>query len=138
MLQLFFLQITAHCAMSDLLLWTVYWITSWADFKMSLIYACRSVMSDSLQLHGLYSPWNSPGQNIRLGSHSFSRGSSQPRDQTQISHIAGRFFTSWATRDAHIYAYIYTQVYACIYTNICVCVYMCIYICVRVCVYPQI
>ena len=28
----------------------------------------------------------------------FSRGSSQPRDQTQVSLIAGRFFTSWATR----------------------------------------
>ena len=25
----------------------------------------------------------------------FSRGSSQPRDQTQVSHIAGRFLTSW-------------------------------------------
>ena len=24
----------------------------------------------------------------------FSRGSSQPRDQTQVSHIAGRLFTS--------------------------------------------
>ena len=24
----------------------------------------------------------------------FSRGSSQPRDQTQVSHIAGSFFTS--------------------------------------------
>ena len=31
----------------------------------------------------------------------FSRGSSQPGDQTQVSHIAGRFFTSWATREAH-------------------------------------
>ena len=29
-----------------------------------------------------------------------SRGSSQPRDWTQISHIAGRFFTVWATRGA--------------------------------------
>ena len=29
---------------------------------------------------------------------SFSRGSSWPRDQTQVSHIAGRFFTVWATR----------------------------------------
>ena len=28
----------------------------------------------------------------------FSRGSLQPRDWTQVSHIAGRFFTSWATR----------------------------------------
>ena len=27
----------------------------------------------------------------------FSRGSFQPRDQTQVSHIADRFFTSWAT-----------------------------------------
>jgi len=24
----------------------------------------------------------------------FSRGSSQPRDQTKVSHIAGKFFTS--------------------------------------------
>ena len=30
-----------------------------------------------------------------------SRGSSQPRDQTQVSHIAGGFFTSWTTREAH-------------------------------------
>ena len=29
-----------------------------------------------------------------------SRGSSQPRDQTQVSHIAGRFFTVWDTREA--------------------------------------
>ena len=30
---------------------------------------------------------------------SFSRGSSWPRDQTQVSHIAGRCFTIWATRE---------------------------------------
>ena len=30
----------------------------------------------------------------------FCRGSSQPRDRTQVSCIAGRFFTSWATREA--------------------------------------
>ena len=30
----------------------------------------------------------------------FSRGSSQSRDRTQVSHIAGRFFTTWATREA--------------------------------------
>ena len=39
----------------------------------------------------------------------FSRGSSQPRESshprawTQIFHIAGRFFTSWATREAQEY-----------------------------------
>ena len=30
----------------------------------------------------------------------FSRGSSQPRDQTQVSYIAGRLFTIWTTREA--------------------------------------
>ena len=30
----------------------------------------------------------------------FSRGSSQPKDWTQVSCIAGGFFTSWATWEA--------------------------------------
>ena len=34
----------------------------------------------------------------------FSRGSSQPRDWTQVSHIAGGIFTSWATREARTLA----------------------------------
>ena len=33
-----------------------------------------SVVSDSLQPHGLYSPWNSPGQDTRLGSLSRLQG----------------------------------------------------------------
>ena len=32
-----------------------------------------------------------------------SRGSSQPRDRTQVSCIAGGFFTIWATREAQEY-----------------------------------
>ena len=31
-------------------------------------------MSDSLQLHGLYSPWNSPGQNTGVGNLSLPQG----------------------------------------------------------------
>ena len=31
---------------------------------------------------------------------SFSRGSSQPREWTQVSCIAGRHFTIWATKEA--------------------------------------
>ena len=31
----------------------------------------------------------------------FSKGSSQPEDRTQVPHIAGRFFTIWATREYH-------------------------------------
>ena len=32
----------------------------------------------------------------------FSRGSSQPKDRTQVSRIAGGFFTSWITRDTGV------------------------------------
>jgi hypothetical protein len=56
--------------------------------------ASRSVVSDSFQPHGLYSPWNYSGQNSGVGSLFFSRGSSQPRNQTQVSHIVAGFFTS--------------------------------------------
>ena len=34
----------------------------------------RSVTSDSLPPHGLYSPWNSPGQNTGVGSLSLLQG----------------------------------------------------------------
>ena len=51
---------------------------------------------------------------------SYSRGSC-PRDRTQVSWIAGRFFTVWATREDHIYVYVYTHThthtYIYIYTH---------------------
>ena len=93
----------------------------------------HSVVSNSLRPHGLYSPWNSPGQNTGVGSFSllqgifptqglnpglphcrqildrlshqgnprilewvaypFSSRSSQPRNRTGISCIAGGFCT---------------------------------------------
>ena len=34
---------------------------------------------------------------------SFSRGSSQPKDRTLVSHIVGRGFTVWATREVSSY-----------------------------------
>ena len=34
----------------------------------------RSVLSNSLRPHGLYSPWNSPGQNTGVGSLSLLQG----------------------------------------------------------------
>ena len=98
-----------------------------------------SVMSDYLWPHGLYSPWNSAGQSIEMGSLSlfqgifptqasnpglpycrwilyqlshqrsprileweaypFSRGSSWPINQTEVSCIAGRSFTNWVIRE---------------------------------------
>ena len=61
----------------------------------------RSVVSDSLQPHGLTVHGILQARILEWVAFPFSRGSSQPRDQTQVSHIAGRFFTSWATREAH-------------------------------------
>ena len=66
----------------------------------------HSVMSNSLLPHGLYSPWNSElnsldtGQNTGVGRVGipFSRGSSRPKNRIGVFCIAGRFFTSWATK----------------------------------------
>ena len=55
----------------------------------------RSVVSDPLQPHGLYVVHHGVLQ-ARIQewvASPFSRESSQPRDQTWVSCIAGRFFT---------------------------------------------
>ena len=68
----------------------------------------RSVMSDSLRPHGLYSLPRSSVHGIfqvrilQWVAISSSRGASRPRDQTSVSHvscIAGRFFTSEPLQD---------------------------------------
>ena len=51
-------------------------------------------MSDSLQ------PRILQARILERVAFPFSRVSSQPRDQTHVSGIAGGFFTSWATREA--------------------------------------
>ena len=48
-------------------------------------------------------PWNSLGLNTGVGSLSLLQGTSQPRYWMQVSHTAGGFFTSWATREAQEY-----------------------------------
>ena len=62
-----------------------------------------SIMSDSWDpthytVHGILQ-----ARILEWVAFSFSRVSSQPWDQTHVSHIAGRFFTSWATREAQEY-----------------------------------
>ena len=55
----------------------------------------RSVVSDSLRPHGLCIFHGTLQTRIlEWVALPFSRGSSQPRDGTQVSHIAGGFFTS--------------------------------------------
>ena len=44
-------------------------------------------LSNSLRPHGLY-------RMLEWVAFPISGGSSQPRDQTQVSHVAGRFITS--------------------------------------------
>ena len=67
-------------------------------FPQMLLFICFqesescSVVSNS---HGILQ-----ARTLEWAALPFSRGSSQPRDWTQVSHIAGRFFTSWATREA--------------------------------------
>ena len=65
-----------------------------------------SVVSNSLRPHGRRSL---PGSSVHGILQTrilewiaipFSRGSSRPRDWTQVSFIVGRFFTIWATREA--------------------------------------
>ena len=62
-----------------------------------------SVMANSLprncspprsSIHGIFQ-----ARILEWVAISFSRGSSRPRDQTQVSHIAGRCFTILATRE---------------------------------------
>ena len=94
-----------------------------------LLFSC-SVRSDSLWPHGLQharlpcpspspgacsnscplSQWCDPMDYTAHGilqarilewvAFPFSRGSSQLKNQAQVSHTAGRFFTSWVTRGA--------------------------------------
>ena len=56
------------------------------------------VVSDSLGPHGLYSPWNSPGQNTGVACL-FSRGIFPTQELNRVSCIAGRFFTNRAIRE---------------------------------------
>ena len=73
--------------------------------KMSYVHVYRycclfaSIISNSvwhygLQLGGLFCQWDSLGKSTREGCHAFLRGSSQPRNQTHVSCIVGRFFTT--------------------------------------------
>ena len=52
--------------------------TSINFLKWILKYLQNIIMSDSLQPHGLYVPWNSSSQHTGMGSLSLSRGFSQP------------------------------------------------------------
>ena len=84
------LVLDPRCSFS--IVWDVPFLFQW-DAAIPTESESRSVMSDSLLPHGLV---HGILQVIILEwvAFPFSRGSSQPKDQTQVSCIAGRFFTS--------------------------------------------
>ena len=50
-------------------------------------------------------PYMTTGKTIALTRQTFfGKVSSWPRNWTRVSRIAGRYFTVWATREAHVYA----------------------------------
>ena len=55
-------------------------------------------------VHGMHQ-----GRRLEWVDISFSRGSSQPRDQTWVSCIAGRFFAIWDTREVNPCTKIYSM-----------------------------
>ena len=66
----------------------------------------HSVVSNSLWPHGLSLLCSSihgifQAKVLEWVAISFSRGSSWPSDWTQVSHVAGRCFNLWATREAY-------------------------------------
>ena len=83
------------------------WTAKW----FSYIYVC--VCKSTQLCPTLFDPmdYRSPGTSVHgllqariqeWVAIPFSMGSSQPRDRPQVSCIAGRFFTVWATREAHM------------------------------------
>ena len=70
-------------------------------------------VSDSLWLHWLCSPTGISVHRILQATIlewvaiPFSMASSKPRDQTQVSCIAGRFFPVWSTRDTKLIMHSY-------------------------------
>ena len=58
--------------------------------KVKVTWSCPTLYDPMDQtIHGILQ-----ARILEWGDFSFSRGYCQPRDQTQVSHIAGGFFTS--------------------------------------------
>ena len=61
----------------------------------------RSIMPNSLPPHGLYSPWNSPGQNTGVGSLSLLQRIFPTQESNWgLLHCRWSLHCSWAIREA--------------------------------------
>ena len=68
----------------------------WSELAQLCLTLCDPVDPPGSSIHGIHQ-----ARVLEWVAISFSRGSSRPRNRTQVSHIAGRRFNLWATRDAH-------------------------------------
>ena len=67
--------------------------------KVKVTQSCPTLCSPmDYTVHGIFQ-----ARILEWVAFPFSRGSSQPRDWTQVSCIIGGFFTSWATRETQEY-----------------------------------
>ena len=66
----------------------------------SCLTLCNPMSPPGSSVHGIFQ-----ARILEWVAISFFRGSSQPRDWTQVSRIAGRFFTIWATREVFYSTY---------------------------------
>ena len=97
------------------LLWSLHtsmiYATAKHTFCISFICCCSATQSCQIlcdpmdcSTPGLHVPHHPPELEFaKFIAFPFSRGSSQPRDRTQVSHTAHGFFTNWATREAQEY-----------------------------------
>ena len=82
--------------MADTVLWThrVCVCTQGEKVKVKVAQLCLTLCNLIYTVHGILQ-----ARILEWVAFPFSRGSSQPRDQTQVSCIADRFITSWAIRE---------------------------------------
>ena len=77
-------------------------IIFWATF---LMYLSIEKVPDPVKFHSIAHGVFQAIPVLEWVAISFSRGSSQPKDQTWVSRTAGRRFTIWASREAPIHDY---------------------------------
>ena len=71
--------------------------------KAKVLQSCPTLQPHGLEPARVFCPWHSPGKNTGVGSGSLLQRIFQSRDRTQVSRIAGGFFTVWATMEDQEY-----------------------------------
>ena len=82
------------------LIFTPHFDMKWSEVTQSSPTLCEPMdySPPGSSVHGIFQ-----ARILEWVAISFSRGSSQPRDRTQLSHSAGRHFNLWATREAQFW-----------------------------------